>query len=192
MEDEIKVVSNIDDGVAPVNKPPRLSVAVTVITRQGRILAVHNPKWNSFTMPMTKLRNEEEWLDAAIRAAAETLDCVFRISPDPEKPFRAHCTLADIDGRGVGPLDRVLIMADYIQSLRDSKNKVYNINVFWIDLDMEPQLAPGVRARWLTPQQFCDDAVRPISHTARDVVKFLCARAEQDGKHFPDRTIKWL
>src|SRR3990170_4145042 len=61
-----------------------VDVAAVLIEQGERILAVYNPQWMTFTLPMTKRRRwtdpkippahrEEEWVDAAARAAAEHL-----------------------------------------------------------------------------------------------------------------------
>lgn len=134
---------------------PLLDVAVTLIVQGGRILAVYNPAWGSFTLPMTKRRewydpkvpksrHAEDWLDAAARAGAEWLGSTC----SPELLFEDN--------------------GDYQQSDRDGQWKRYHFQVFRLSIEGEPRLATGAIAEWLKPAEFFER--RPISPTARYLI----------------------
>jgi hypothetical protein len=137
---------------------PLVDVAVALITDGGRILAVYNPKWGAFTLPMTKRRDwhdpavpasrhAEDWGDAAARAAAEWL------------------------GRTCDPVPLFDDAGEYQQSDRDGTCKRYQFRVFRQAVEGEPGLVPGAIAEWLTPAEFLTR--RPVSPTARHVIAAL-------------------
>jgi len=134
---------------------PLLDVAVTLIAHGDRILAVYNPVWGSFTLPMTKRRewqdpkvpkgkHTEDWLDAAARAGTEWLGRTC----SPEFLF---------DDKG-----------GYQQSDRDGQWKRYHFQVFRLALEGQPALVNGAITEWLTPAEFFER--RPISPTARYLI----------------------
>ncbi len=73
---------------------PVVDVAACVISCQGKILIGFNSKWGAFTLPTTKRRSwedanaakgsvrEEDWDDAAVRAAAEWLGQTLTVTPE--------------------------------------------------------------------------------------------------------------
>ena len=137
-----------------------VQVAVTVIQSGQKILTVYNPKWGSFTLPMTKRRQwqdpsadngtrDEEWADAAARAAAEWLGRTFGDFPEP-----------------------LLEIADFQQSDREGTWKWFRLMVFRILLDRQERLVDGAIAEWLADDEFQPNR-RPISDTARHVIAEL-------------------
>src|SRR5581483_12277456 len=72
---------------------PRVDVAVAIIVRRDRLLISFSLPWSSFTLPMTKRRlwqdpqipaatREEPWVEAAARAAGESLGQTFTQAPE--------------------------------------------------------------------------------------------------------------
>ena len=143
-----------------------VEVAATVIAAGGSILAVYNPRWGSFTLPMTKRKKwqdpnlplgvrEEDWRVSAARAGAEVL------------------------GRTLSPKalpNHLLDIQEYRQSGEDGIWKIYQLHVFGLTIPIETKLAEGILADWLAPSDFADH--EPISSTARYLVSCL----EQSGK----------
>ena len=138
-----------------------IEIAAVVIACQGRILAVHNARWGSFTIPMTKRRRwqdpavlsgvrEEEWSITATRAVAEVLGRTL-----PKEELRKSLSQ----------------VRQYKQSDIDGIWKLYDIEIFQFKVKEEPPLAPGVIAEWLTPGEF--QAREPMSPTARFLLKEL-------------------
>ena len=138
---------------------PEVDVAVALIVRDGKILTKYNPKWGAFTLPMTKRRcwkdpsvpvekREELWADAAGRAAAECTRKTFSIDFEP---------LEDV--------------ANYRQSDRMGKWQRYHFQIFRIDLHEDPP--PMEETEWLSPADILDPRRRPVSPTARDLVRLL-------------------
>jgi hypothetical protein len=139
---------------------PVVDVAVTLITRGGRVLAVYNPRWGAFTLPMTRRRDwhdpavaashhGEDWADAAARAAAEWL------------------------GRTCDPKPLLDDPGGYQQSDRDGAWKRYHFQTFQVALADDPALAPGAVVEWLTPAELLSPTRRPISPTARHLIAQL-------------------
>jgi len=152
---------------------PQVEVAVAVITEDARILAVYNPLWSSFTLPMTKRRawqdpdigpanRQEDWGDAAARAAAEWLGQTSTAAPQ---------LLAEIP--------------EYRQGDRDGVWKRYSFQVFQIPPGTHHGPRPGAISQWLTVNDWLDPNRRPISPTARDLIKHLQAEASLKGRPFP-------
>jgi hypothetical protein len=147
-------------------------VAVTLLVQGGNLLAVYNPKWSAFTLPMTKRRQwrdpefpqvrEEEWVDAAARAVAEWLGRTITVAP---------VVVDDLGG--------------FAQGDRDGVWKRYNFHVFRVALPAGAAPVAGAVWEWLTPAQMLDPNRRPISPTARYVVQELQGRAIQAGRAFP-------
>jgi hypothetical protein len=145
---------------------PLTEVAITLIRRgakKDQILAHYSPNWDAFTLPMTKRRKYfdpdvdsearlEDWLDAAARAASEVL------------------------GRTCSP---TALLEDFLpeheQSGRDGKWRLYRFRVFEVVLRDGESLPAGQTVEWLTTDQFLDPNRRPISPTARHVIRYLMA-----------------
>jgi hypothetical protein len=144
--------------MASVPPVPEVDVAAVVIQHDGKILAVYNPKWGCFTLPMTKRRRwqdpgepgrtgEEDWADAAARAAAEWLGTTIHLVSEPLP-------------KGI----------QIQRSGRDGRLKHYRFHVFPVFLQMAPKLVEGAVAEWLVPTDFLDSTRRPISDTARTLL----------------------
>ena len=141
---------------------PLVDVAATLIVKNDRILAVYNKKWSSFTIPLTKRKvwndpgtdkdesREEEWEDAAVRAAAEWIGRTLTNKPE---------LLMDV--------------AEFQQSDRDAKWKRYRMRAFTIRVDQDTEPPPGRITEWLTADEFLDEKRKPISPTARHIVAEL-------------------
>jgi hypothetical protein len=155
------------------NDYPLVDVVVTLVVRGGRILAVYNRSWSAFTVPMTKRRHwqdpsippaarDEDWVEAAARAAAEWLGRTSTIPPQ---------FLIDI--------------AEWRQGDRDGVWKCYHFQVFKVVLKESEEPLAGAICEWLSPAQFLDENRRPISPTARHLIKQLHAQAQLEGKSVP-------
>ena len=141
---------------------PKVDVAVAMIACGEKILAVHNPKWGAFSLPMTKRRKwrgppvrpgakDEEWQMAASRAAAEVLGRTLAPEELPQ------------------PLDQVF---EYRQNDADGIWKFYNLHIFKMRLPKPPaSLGFGVVAEWLTVEQLHQRV--PVSSTVRYLLKEL-------------------
>jgi hypothetical protein len=134
---------------------PLLDVAAVIITRGKQVLAVYNPGWGGFTLPMTKRREwrdpklskslrQEDWIDAAARAGAEWLGATCM----PEFLFEDA--------------------GEFQQSERDGNWKRYHFQVFRIAMKNEQPLAPATITEWLTPTEWHNR--RPVSPTARYLI----------------------
>lgn len=153
--------TNDQDGMS-TKLLPILDVVVTLITHGDQILAVYNDKWSSFTLPTTKRRSwedsnaakgsvrEEEWEDAAVRAAAEWLRGTTTAKPVP-----------------AGDLP------EFQQSDRDGKWKRYHLKAFILEVESLDAIRPTAHTQWLTAEQFLDETRRPISPTARHAIAEL-------------------
>jgi hypothetical protein len=152
---------------------PQVEVAVAVITQDTRILAVYNPLWSSFTLPMTKRRTwqdpnippahrEEDWADAAARAAAEWLGQTSTAVPQ---------LLAEI--------------REFRQSDREGVWREYTFQVFQIPPGTHRGPRPDAVCQWLTVNEWLDPERRPISPSARELIKHLQAEAGLKGRPFP-------
>lgn len=145
-------------------KCPTVEAVAVVIAQGSNILAVFNPRWGAFTLPMSKRKQfldrtiseaakPEEWDRAAARVAAEILGRSFTRKEFP-KPI---CEIKDFE-----------------QSDADGVWKLYTIQVFGLKLSESVKLAPGIVAEW-TPA--ADFKVRePVTHT----VRFIIDRLEED------------
>jgi hypothetical protein len=140
---------------------PLLDVAVVIIVKTDRVLAVFNDRWGAFTLPMSKRRSwhgpsgekavrEESWEEAALRAATEWTCCTTRELPEP-----------------------MLDMAEFQQSDRDGQWKRYHLQVFAMTVGEDFALPAGKTAEWLLPDEILDEERRPISPTARHIVAEL-------------------
>ena len=134
-----------------------------MIRRGDLILAGFNPKWDSFSLPMTKRRywpseaepgafDAETWEKAACRCLEEWLP-------------RA-------DGAS---LKRLAQVGAFRQSDRALVVKDFQFEVFVARVDDGQPLRPDLRSEWLAVDDFCDLHRRPISPTARHLIKTLQA-----------------
>lgn len=140
---------------------PHVEVAVTLIVRGEFLLAVYNPRWAAFTLPMTKRRihqdpniapahREEDWINAGARAAAEYL------------------------GRTLTALEELPVeVPPYQQSDRTGEWKHYSFRVFRCPFEASDRIRPDAVIEWLTRDQFLDEERRPISPTARHILKLI-------------------
>ncbi len=140
---------------------PLVDVAVTLIERDGRRLAVFNPGWSAFTLPMTKRRRwqdprtseatrEEEWVDAACRAAAEWLGRTFTTEPE----FLTE-------------------LPEWQQGDRTGEWKRYRFRIYRLMLPAGEDVRPGAVCEWLSTDEWLDPVRRPISTTARHLLSHL-------------------
>lgn len=139
---------------------PLLEVAVALIRTDEQMLVVYNDEWKAFTLPMTKrrewvdpdvpaaLERQEEWIEAAARAAAEWLGR----------------TLAPAEITGPPLVDD----SQYTQSDRDGTIKRYHFQVFEVKLAGPDRLVPGAVAEWLTLQELRTH--RPVSPTTKYLI----------------------
>lgn len=149
---------------------PEVDVAVAVLVRDGRVLAVYNDRWGGFTLPMTKRREPPQdpnvqaapapkqavWLSDAVRAQAEWLGRTCVLAP---KEYLAPKFLLDIP--------------DYQQSDRDGCWKRYTFQVFGTLLPHDVEPVPGKVREWLSPDDFVDRNRVPITNTARHIMAKL-------------------
>lgn len=147
-------------------------VAVTVIHCQGKVLAVYNPRWGMFTLPMTKVRWEQSaahtevgrrraWFVAAVRNVMESL--------------------------GITTIHRVNLLSeltDIRQSERDGSVNHYHFKIFHFPLHELPVSCPVV-AEWLKPSDFIDPARQLISPTADLLIRHLQYEAQLRNRTFP-------
>ncbi len=144
---------------------PELVVAVTVITQMesNRILAVWNPRWSAFTLPMTK---QMRWQDPNA-PAGDRVEAINRTA------VRAA---AEVLGKTLEPTVLRRLMPEerqYGQSDSDGTWKLYRLNIYGLSLVEDIGLPVRVAAEWLTPEQFA--AREPVSNTARYVLAELNA-----------------
>ena len=140
---------------------PTVDVGVALIASGDRILVVFNERWGSFTLPMSKRRvwahpeqlgatADEEWIDAAARAAAEVLGKTCR--PEAQAVLKAS-------GERQSDANGVL--------------KEYHFQVFRVEVDADAPIVAGVIAEWLTVDQIRGGELRPISVTAVRILEML-------------------
>ena len=146
-------------------KCPNVEAVATVIAQGSKILAVFNPRWGGFTLPISKRKTfrdsvmdspakPEDWPKSAARVAAEVLGRSF----------------------GPGELPRLLCeIKDYEQSDADGVWKLYTIQVFGLKVAGDVRLAPGVSVEWLGSEDF--QTREPMTRTAR----FILARLKEQG-----------
>ena len=144
----------------------KIEVGVTVVQRDGKLLTVYNQKWGAFTLPMTKRRSwghpddpkmirPEDWRDTAIRNLVECFGRTYTEEPDI-----------------------LFEVSDFHQSDRDQKVKDYHFHVFGAVTVGDAPLIAGVLGEWLTPDEILDPSRRPMSSTARYLVKELNRRSK--------------
>src|SRR5688572_19902230 len=124
---------------------PQIETSVVLIERAGKILAEYNPKWQSFSLPVSKLRRRlgcgeptrETPLDAAIRAAARAMGRPLSPSRLPEPV----------------PLDGA--EAAYLRSGRDQQTKRYTYHLFTLHAPDAPlRHALGWHTLWMRYEDF--------------------------------------
>lgn len=140
---------------------PELAVTIIAVEDSDRILTTFNPRWGSFTLPMTKRKSwidpqapagnrQEDLVMTATRAAAEALGRTL------DKATLPHALLKEID---------------YRQSDSEGIWKVYSLYLFGLKVPQATGLAPGIIGEWLNPTGFRNRD--PISPTARYVIDCL-------------------
>lgn len=141
---------------------PMVDVAVTLVMHGDLILLGYNEKWGAFTLPSTKRRTwedpnaakeaarEEDWEDAAVRAAAEWVGRTLTAKPEY-----------------IGEVP------EFQQSDRDGKWKRYRMRAFHVEVEDTSLTTSHRCTEWLTVAQILDKTRRPISPTARHVVAEL-------------------
>lgn len=141
---------------------PMVDVAVTLVMHEGQILLGYNEKWGAFTLPSTKRRSwedpnaakesvrEEDWEDAAVRAAAEWVGRTLTVKPEY-----------------IGEVP------EFQQSDRDGKWKRYRMRAYHVEVADTSMTTSQRCTEWLTIEEVLDKARRPISPTARHVVAEL-------------------
>ena len=140
-----------------------VEVVAVLLTRNGHVLTVFNPRWGAFTMPMTKRRTwndpaaggrrDEAPQQAAVRAAAEALG---KPLPPGQWPQRLE---VDVE--------------PYQQSDRDGLWKRYTFHVFWLPLDgpladAQPRPWDNAAFVWVSAEEI--QSWEPVSLTARHVL----------------------
>jgi hypothetical protein len=136
---------------------PHTEVAVALVIRRDQVLLVFNPRWGTFTLPMTKRRRwedphatevrEEPWVEAAARAAAECLGRTLK------EEFR-----------------KVLDCEGHWQGDATGEVKQYHHQGFEVHVPPETGPVPGLIHEWLAPGDILDKGRRPISWTARYLI----------------------
>jgi hypothetical protein len=150
----------------------KLRVAAMIVSRGeagepgAPILAVFNEKWGAFTLPMSKVRS---WEFAGVRGAETPKDAALRGAA--ESMGRSFAQPEHVEPLGVLPPEKIL-------SARSMDVKEYDIEVFrvWVEPDAEPE-GLGV-ARWWPVDWFLDPDRKPISETARHIIKMLRKRGQ--------------
>lgn len=158
----------------PAGSCPTVEAVATVLADGPKILAVFNPRWGGFTLPMSKRKQfrdssvsavtrTEEWACAAARVAAVVLGRSFMMDEFP----RPLCEIKDFE-----------------QSDADGVWKLYTIQVFGQAVAGDVRLAPGVVAEWLRPEDF--QQREPMTRTVRFVLgrwrsEACCRRGESEA-----------
>jgi hypothetical protein len=149
--------------------PPHVEVAVALIRDGDEFLMVYNPNWEAFSLPMTKRRrwedpdesvrtvHEEPWADAAARAVVE---CLGRTVSFPAEPL--------------------LEITNLERSGRTREWKRYHLHIHQVKLSDSPKIVDGLAIEWLTKEEILDPCRRPISPTAREVIRQLLANNKLD------------
>jgi hypothetical protein len=144
---------------------PTIDVAVTLIRNsKNQVLLVYSQQWGSYTLPMTKrrqpapgdsesVREEEDWLDAVARNVVE---CLGR----PATPT---------------PVLKTPVPESHF-SKREQVTKDYLFHVFEERFREDAANADRVTAKtphvWATPEQILKRQIRPLSHTAHDLIAY--------------------
>ena len=146
-------------------KIENVDVVATLLAQGRKILAIYNPRWGAFTLPMSR---RKQFNDPDVSKAIQ-----------PEDLERAAARVAaEVLGRTFAPEDfpkPLCEIKDFEQSDADGVWKLYQVHVFGLKLSEGVQLAPGVIAEWMPAIEF---RIRePITRTARFILKRL---EEQD------------
>ena len=137
-------------------------IAAVLVVRGREICLVFKESWDKFSLPMTKLQEDERPIDAAVRAASE---CFQGISEQHlEQAGRAHVPQ---------------------QSLRYDSWKLYDFHIFRMGGAEASRPHPGVTCEWHWPTGFVNMELRQISPTARHIVIDLWDAALEAGQEFP-------
>ena len=151
-----------------------VEVAVVVIECGDRVLTVRNPRWEAFTLPMTKVREEEDEdketanYKGAERAAAE---CLGRTVTSDELKGVVDLTIP-ANLRGLPDFRSTLQVDKPGVSGRDRAKRYYHYKVFRVELrPPPPALAPCVVAEWLTRDQIGDPKRGPISPSVQPILE---------------------
>jgi 8-oxo-dGTP pyrophosphatase MutT (NUDIX family) len=144
---------------------PDAEVAVAVIMdKQRQIFWTWSDSWGAFTLPMTKIRGSEELTEppkhAAARAAAEALGVPVEVG----------------EAWGTLPMTRV--------SDRNWSVKHYTYHVFPAEAHAEFAAQPCFRRPhiWLPAHVAMSGLFRPLSHSARDILRLLMQRGLIPGR----------
>jgi hypothetical protein len=138
---------------------PLVEVAVVLVERADLFLAEYNPRWEAFTLPMSRLRRRaaagaESAQDAAVRAAAKVLGRPLAPSQFPQPV----------------PLD--VPPHTYLRSGRDQQTKRYTYRVFALHVtEVSPRHALGWHTLWMKREAFLTH--RPVSPTAEYVMQHV-------------------
>lgn len=159
-------------GTAQMSRPTT-DVAVTLIRNsKNEVLLVYSEKWGSYTLPMTKRRKPlpgddesvgeaEDWLDAAARNVVECLGRPAIPKPVLKTPVpESHFS------------KREQITKDYLfhvleERFRDSDSDPGEGHVGPPDC-----VNPKTPHVWAKPEQILQRLIRPLSHTAHDLIAF--------------------
>jgi hypothetical protein len=146
-------------------KCPTVEAVALLLTQGEKTLAIFNPNWGAFTLPMSKRKQfrdsvvshaarPEDWGRAAARVAAEVLGRSFAPNEFP----KALCEIKDFE-----------------QSDADGVWKLYTIQVFSLQLEEGTALTPRGVTEWMSVADF--KGREPVTHTAR----FLFDRLSEKG-----------
>ena len=148
------------DTAPTTNRPiPVLSAEVTLTI----VPVMYRPPKPSPSLPMSKLLAwggedeqgnlcEEAGVDAAARAAAEWLGATFEIDADP--------------------------LAENISLIQSDRNGVWNNYHFFVhelSVERDIELVDGAIVQWLPKEEIINHKRRPISPTARHLLRTLMA-----------------
>jgi hypothetical protein len=143
---------------------PQLEAAVVLIERAGKILAEYNPKWQCFSLPVSRLRRRlgageptrETPLDAAVRTAAQALG----------RPLSADCFPEPVSLDGAETA--------YLRSNRDQQTKRYTYHLYALHSPDGPlRHALARHTIWMRPEDFLTH--HPVSPTAVHIIRHLPA-----------------
>ena len=140
---------------------PELAVTVISIEDTNKILTIFNPRWGSFTLPMTK---RKKWIDPEVPAGNRHEDLVLSAT-------RAAAEALGKTLPANSPPQLLLKEIDYRQSDSEGVWKVYLLNIFGLRVPSGAVLTPDTTVEWLSPHDFA--AREPISPTARYVIACL-------------------
>jgi hypothetical protein len=156
---------------------PEVDVVVTVIYRGEQVFLAFNSNWKAFTLPMTKRRRWpygvesapgrlEDLVDAAMRNVGECLGITSTVAA---RPWLGGDTVVE-----------------RTQSDADGTSKRYLFHVFGFAAE-SADFAPGVCGQWMRVGEILDEGRRPISPTARFILRRLQAQAKLEGQAFPPK-----